>query len=192
MRENMADEKIYQAISADPDKWIELACSLAETSSKHGGGPFGAVVVQIDDQTGEIIRYWTGTNSVVQSHDPTAHAEIQVIRDACRELKVFNLDVIRENDSRLPQPGPTSHCEIYCSCEPCPMCYAAIRWARIPVLNFAASRFDAAHAGFSDLSIYEELSLPYAQRDLKVRQMKPANQQNAFSFWNRNTKRSEY
>jgi tRNA(Arg) A34 adenosine deaminase TadA len=72
------------------------------------------------------------------------------------------------------------------------MCYAAIRWARIPVLNFAASRFDAAHAGFSDLSIYEELSLPYAQRDLKVRQMKPANQQNAFSFWNRNTKRSEY
>ncbi|MGD2142315.1 MAG: nucleoside deaminase, partial [Candidatus Bathyarchaeota archaeon] len=123
----------------EPNCWIEMACNEAKQSLEMGGGPFGAVLLQIDDETGEVIRLWKDHNHVVEQRDPTAHAEISVIRSACRELGVHLLGRIDKAQSRLPQKGETSHCEIYSSCEPCPMCFSAILWARIPVLVFSAS-----------------------------------------------------
>ena len=85
--------------------------------------------------------------------------------------------------SNLMQPNNLSHCELYSSCEPCPMCYAAIRWAQIPAVTFAATRFAAAAAGFSDQAIHEELALPYDSRPLKIRRAEFPEAQEAFTLW---------
>src|SRR5258706_15243445 len=113
------------------------------------GGPFGAVVVK----DGRIIA--RGWNRVTTSHDPTAHAEVTAIREACRALGDFRL----------------TECELYSSCEPCPMCLGAIYWARIQRLYFAAGRQDAAEAGFDDEFIYREGPLAPAERRLPTRQL---------------------
>jgi len=108
------------------------------------GGPFGAVVVR----AGEIVG--RGWNQVTSTNDPTAHAEMVAIREACQRLGTFRLE----------------GCELYASCEPCPMCLSAIYWARLDKLGYAATRHDAAAAGFDDEWIYREMSLPPDQRRL--------------------------
>ncbi|GIQ86132.1 hypothetical protein KIPB_007926, partial [Kipferlia bialata] len=113
-------------------------------------GPFGAVIVQYDSATNEAIRHWVDCNAVVTSCDPSAHAEVSVIRKVCAELQTVHLD-------SLSDPVP-SYCALYSSCEPCPMCYAASRWARLPVIAYAADRDDAERAGFVDAELYRELS----------------------------------
>ncbi len=175
----------FQGIMADSNKWIELACDTATASVKQGGGPFGAVILQIDRDSEAILRYWIASNAVVEQNDPTAHAEVRVIRSACKELGVFNLGKILKDESYLSQPGERSYCVVYSSCEPCPMCYSAISWARIPALYFAADRFDAAQPGvdFSDLEFYKEFEKPYFQRKLEVCKCVTPNATEAFKIW---------
>ena len=175
----------FAGIEAAPNRWLEMACEEARASVGEGGGPFGAVLVQVDDETGRAIRYWRDRNHVVELSDPTAHAEVSVIRSACSELGVFHLDRIDRDESRLPQEGPTSHCEIYSSCEPCPMCYSAIAWARIPVLVFAATRFEASapQVGFRDEDMHRELCKPYGERNVKVYHASSPCAAEAFDLW---------
>ena len=176
---------IYQNIMIESNRWIELACEEAKDSVERGGGPFGAVILQVDDETNEVIRYWMEHNHVTEFCDPTAHAEISVIRSACHELGVTNLGRIDRSESKLPQKGETSHCEIYCSCEPCPMCYSAIVWARIPVVVFSATRYDAAQPGvdFLDEEIHDELMKDYGDRGVRVFRALSPNSQEAFELW---------
>lgn len=125
------------------------------------GGPFGAVIVH----QGEIIA--RGWNQVTSSGDPTAHAEIVAIREACRHRRDFRL----------------SGCELYTSCEPCPMCLGAIYWSRVDRLYFAAGRRDAAGAGFDDEFLYTELNLPLAHRRLPTAQILREEAVAAFAEW---------
>lgn len=183
----------YEGIEVNSNKWIELACEIAFDSVKNEGGPFGAVLLQIDDETDKVIRYWKSSNKVTQLSDPTAHAEVIAIRSACSSLGVFNLGLIEKDESKLPQVGDSSHCEIYSSCEPCPMCYAAIHWAGIPNLYFAATRFDAEAPGlnFSDAEIYADLEKPYKSRKIKACQCSTSNSLDAFNLW-KNIEKTEY
>jgi len=125
------------------------------------GGPFGAVVVR----DGKIIA--VAGNCVTSSNDPTAHAEVVAIREACKSMETFDL----------------SGCEIYASCEPCPMCLGAIMWARIDKLYYAADRNDAAMAGFDDELFYTELALPIDQRILKPTQLLSEEANIVFEKW---------
>ncbi len=131
------------------EQYMKEAIRLAETGMNKGeGGPFGAVVVR--DNT-IIGRGW---NRVLATNDPTAHAEITAIRDACRLTGGYWLE----------------GAEIYVNCEPCPMCLSAIYWARIEKLTYAASRNDAAAIGFNDALIYREVCLPAEERSIIMRQ----------------------
>ena len=151
--------------------FLERAIELSEENVRAGrGGPFGAVIAR----DGVIIA--EGTNSVPVSNDPTAHAEIAAIREACRRLKRFHLE----------------DCEIHTSCEPCPMCLGAIYWARLGRLVFAASREDAASAGFDDSVLYREVALPPEQRRLPCRQALRERAIHAFEQWNRKPDRVSY
>ena len=134
------------------------------------GGPFGAVVVK---ENRIIARGW---NQVTSANDPTAHAEIVALREACRQLGDFRL------------PG----CELYSSCEPCPMCLGAIYWARVDRLFFAATRQDAAEAGFDDEWLYREIPLPVAQRRLPTRQLLREASLDAFDQWKAKPDRIPY
>ena len=126
------------------------AIRLARENVRSGnGGPFGAVIVR----EGKVLG--RGVNLVTASNDPTAHAEMLAIREACQALGTFRLEA----------------CSIYCSCEPCPMCLAAIYWARIDKVYYAAQREDAAAVGFSDEFIYTELNRPVGERKISCRQM---------------------
>ena len=184
---NIKHKNLYRAIEIEGDKWMKLACETAKNSVIEKGGPFGAIVLQIDSETNEIIRYWTNHNQVTSTNDPTAHAEIMTIRSACKSLGVFKLDEIKKEDSQLSQPGELSHCIIYSSTEPCPMCYSAICWAKIPALFFAATRFDSGVKGvdFSDEEIYNELAKPYAERKMIIYQCTTDNSLDAFNLWKR-------
>ncbi len=152
------------------DKHMQLAIRLAKENIRNGGGPFGAVIVK----DGEVIA--TGANRVTANNDPTAHAEVQAIRAACDKMGTFVL----------------AGCEIYSSCEPCPMCLGAIYWARLSRLYFAASKDDAAEAGFSDAFIYKELSLEPEQRSLATRIMMSEQGAEVFKLWNTQTDKTEY
>ena len=134
------------------------------------GGPFGAVVAK----DGRIIA--RGWNQVTSTNDPTAHAEIVAVREACQQL----------NDFRL------AGCEIYSSCEPCPMCLSAIYWARLDRLYFAATRQDAAEAGFDDDWLYREIPLPVEQRRLPARQLLREAALDAFAQWKAKPDRIPY
>ena len=184
---NIKTQGIYKGIEVVGDTWMEMACDAAKNSIAESGGPFGAVIVQVDDASNAIIRYWMNHNQVTLINDPTAHAEVMTIRSACASLGVFNLGCIQKEESLLSQPGATSHCVIYSSAEPCPMCYSAICWANIPLLLFAATRFDAAVQGvnFSDEAIYEELAKSYSERNRKVYQCTVGNSLDAFNLWKR-------
>ncbi len=137
---------------------IELSI---ENVASGRGGPFGAVIVK----DGTVIA--EGANRVTLTNDPTAHAEIIVIRAACEKLVRFELQGY----------------EIYASCEPCPMCLGAIYWARLSRVYFAAVDADAAKAGFDDSSIYGELALPHAQRRIPMIQMMREEALAAFDEW---------
>lgn len=134
------------------------------------GGPFGAVVVK----DGRIVG--RGANAVTSSNDPTAHAEVMAIRDACKNLNTFQLD----------------GCEIYSSCEPCPMCLGAIYWARPSKLYFAAGRQDAANAGFDDSYIYEQIPLPANQRDIVTKQFLTEEAVVVFNDWVKMEQKTPY
>jgi len=176
---------LYKGIITSPNKWIDLACDLASESVKTGGGPFGAVLIQVDSPSGLVIRYWATSNGVTKRNDPTAHAEVLAIRSACDSLGVFHLDMIHKPASRLDQPGMYSHGILFSSCEPCPMCYGAISWAKIPCLFFGASRYDAAAnmVGFSDAEIYNEIEKPYAARKIKSFKCNGYKTTEAFYLW---------
>ncbi|AKP74019.1 Guanine deaminase [Piscirickettsia salmonis] len=180
----------YEEISAPASQWLERANEEALQSVKNGGGPFGAVIVQADNETGEVIRHWVSHNQVVLSHDPTAHAEVMVIRMAAKELGVVDLGCIYQGQAKLSQSSEQSYCVMYSSAEPCPMCISAIYWAGIKKLMFSATRFDAAKPGvdFSDAVIYEELARPYHQRRyMQVEYAKTANHLDAFDYYKNNT-----
>ena len=182
----------YVGVEMIGNKWMKLACSEALASVKAGGGPFSTVIVQIDDESNRVIRYWISWNRVTEWRDPTAHGEVTAIRQACSELGVIGLGHIMKDDPnlKLPQKGKTSHCELYTSGEPCPMCYAATRWARIEWLYFAATVFDAAQqgVGFVDEPIYAELALNYADRQkmgVNCFQCTVDNSLDAFNYYKR-------
>ena len=129
------------------NKFLQLAISLSQEAVENNkGGPFGCVVVK----NGKIIG--KGYNAVTSLNDPTAHAEIVAIREACQNLNSFQLE----------------GCEIYSSCEPCPMCLGAIYWARPDAVYFASTRSDAAEAGFDDAFIYDEINILPAKRKIKM------------------------
>lgn len=129
------------------EKFMNEAIALAESGMKKGeGGPFGCVIVKDDRIIGR------GNNKVISTNDPTAHAEIIAIREACKNLNSFQLE----------------NCEVYTSCEPCPMCLGAIYWARPKVVYYANTRKDAANIGFDDSMIYDEISTDLEKRKIPV------------------------
>ena len=146
-----------------------IRISLEKMRRNHGG-PFGAVVVR----KGKIVG--RGWNRVTSSNDPTAHAEIVAIRDACRRLKTFRLD----------------DCELYTSCEPCPMCLSAIYWARLSRVYYANTRKDAAHIQFDDEFIYTEVSRPISKRTLKMKQLLRDEALAAFREWEKKADKVPY
>jgi guanine deaminase len=142
--------------------FMERAIQLSiENVVSGGGGPFGAVIAK----QGKIIA--EGANQVTSTNDPTAHAEILAIRQACEKLGVFEL----------------KDCELYTSCEPCPMCLGAIYWARLARIYFANSAEDAAKIGFNDSFIYNELKLPYSGRHIPTVQMMREEALAGFRTW---------
>ena len=150
--------------------FMREAIRLSRESVKNGGGPFGAVIVK----DGEIIA--AASNNVTQDNDPTAHAEVSAIRDAAKKLKTFNL----------------SGCEIYTSCEPCPMCFGAVYWARLDKLYFANTKQDAKAIGFDDSFIYEEIELPYNKRKIPNIQLLQNEAIEAFKDWEQKEDKTEY
>ncbi|HEY1950744.1 MAG TPA: nucleoside deaminase [Bryobacteraceae bacterium] len=151
--------------------WMRQAIDLAlENVRSEGGGPFGALVVK----DGRLIA--TGVNVVTNSNDPTAHAEVTAIRNACRALGSFQL----------------SGCEIFTSCEPCPMCLGAIYWARPERFYFACSREDAAAYGFEDAFIYEELQRQPEERAINGQRLTSEERLLPFEQWKRSQAKVPY
>jgi guanine deaminase len=187
-KHNLLIGAVYQGIETKGDPWMKMASAEALKSVQNGGGPFGVVIVQVDDASGKVLRYWTNHNHVVEWTDPTAHAEVTTIRAAARELGVLDLGHINKKDSKLAQPGEWSHCVLYSSAESCPMCLSAIYWAGIKNLVFAATRYDAAAkgVGFDDKMIYDELARPYAKRKhMHVVHANIDNSLDAFNYYKR-------
>ena len=152
------------------DELMRRAIALSEESVKNGGGPFGAVIAR----NGEIVA--EASNRVTLDHGPTAHAEVSAIRLAAQRLGTFNL----------------SGCDIYTSCEPCPMCLGAIYWARLDNIYYANNRKDAAHIGFDDDFIYNELALNPAERTKRMQLLLPDEAINAFKMWEEKEGKAEY
>lgn len=153
------------------EKFMSEAIGLAgRNASSVSGGPFGALIVK----DGEIIS--ARTNSVTPDKDPTAHAEVNAIRDACRKLDTFDL----------------SGCTLYTSCEPCPMCLSAAYWAKVDKIYFAAGRDDAADAGFSDSFIYDEFSKSMEDRTIPIEQIMPEEGKEPFTLWKKNDDKIPY
>ena len=149
---------------------MRKAIELSIENVANGGGPFGAVIAR----NGEIIA--TGVNRVTANNDPTAHAEVSAIRAAAEKLGRFDL----------------SDCEIFPSCEPCPMCLGAIYWARLNKIYFANNKTDAKNIGFDDSFIYDELALPRDQRHLSAEEMMRNEAIKAFEAWTKKTDKIEY
>jgi len=152
-------------------EFMQKAIALSIDNVKQNkGGPFGAVIVK----NGEIIA--TGANCVTSENDPTAHAEVTAIRNACKVLNSFQLD----------------DCEIYTSCEPCPMCLGAIYWARPKAVYYGNTKADAAEINFDDQFIYDELDLHTNKRNLKMVEFMRIEANEAFKLWAKNTSKVEY
>jgi len=155
----------------DHKKFMKEAIKLAsQNANDNQGGPFGAIVVK----DGEIVG--RGVNKVTTTNDPTAHAEVVAIRDAAKNLDTFNLE----------------GCEIYSSCEPCPMCLGAIYWARINMLHYAGTKDDAAKADFDDSVIYKEFSLPKEKRFIPSSQLMRDDAVKIFEEWIKNENKIQY
>lgn len=153
------------------EQWIHQAVELAASNVREGrGGPFGALVVK----DGEVIG--TGVNLVTASHDPTAHAEINAIRVACQHLQSFEL----------------TGCDLYTSCEPCPMCLSAIYWARPRAYYFACTRDSAAEAGFDDAYIYDELHLRPDERAIPGHCLTALKSEEPFVEWAQTVQKIRY
>ena len=146
------------------------AIVLSVDNVRNGGGPFGAVITR----NGEVVA--TGVNRVTANNDPTAHAEVSAIRNAAEALGTFDL----------------SDCEIYTSCEPCPMCLGAIYWARLKKVYFANNKTDAKNIGFDDSFIYDELALPRQERKLASEILLHDEAMEAFRLWDRKEDKIEY
>lgn len=153
------------------EKYMTEACNEARKGMRNNeGGPFGAVIVQ----NGEIIG--RGNNKVTSTNDPTAHAEMVAIRDACKKMKDFHLpDAV-----------------LYTSCEPCPMCMAAIYWANIKTVYFASDRNDAERIGFDDKFIYDELPLPIEKRSINMSKLDLHLADEVFEEWTTKNDKTEY
>ena len=151
--------------------FLKKAIELADENSASGrNGPFGAIIVKDNKIIGE------GRNKVVETNDPTAHAEINAIRKACQELN--------SNELR--------NCTIYSSCEPCPMCLSAILWARIDRIVYAATREDAARAGFDDKKILQEVKKSWGERQVNSRRIKLDPAWQVFENWINNPAKKTY
>ncbi len=152
------------------EELMRRAIKLSEQSVRSGGGPFGAVIAK----DGNIIA--EGNNSVTLNIDPTAHAEVSAIRNACQQLKTFDL----------------SGCEIYTSCEPCPMCLGAIYWAHIDKIYYGCDRKDARNIGFDDDFIYEEIPLKPEDRKKPSEELLRNEALNAFYLWDHKADKTKY
>ena len=150
--------------------FMRRAIELSLENVKRGGGPFGAVITKNEEILAESC------NLVTKINDPTAHAEINVIRTAAQKLETFDL----------------SGCVIYSSCEPCPMCLGAIYWARIDKVVFANTTSDAKNIGFDDSLIYEEISRPLQEREIEFRQLLREEALEAFKAWEESDNKIEY
>ena len=156
--------------SADDRRFMQMAIELSVKNIDEGGGPFGAVIVK----DGKVVA--TGANRVVPNNDPTAHAEVVAIRNACRELATFDL----------------SGCTVYASCEPCPMCLSAIYWAEIDRICYANTKRDAAAIDFDDSFIYDQLRLDYDRRSIHCEHFMRDEALSAFRKWKSYADKVEY
>jgi guanine deaminase len=147
--------------SANPEFLCRAIALATENVIRGSGGPFGAVIVRDGRIVGE------GVNTVTAAHDPTAHGEVNAIRAACKALGTFSL----------------AGCELYTSCEPCPMCLAAAYWARIDAIYYGARAADAARAGFDDTFIYQEIRKSSAERKLPATQLLGEEAWSSFAAW---------
>ncbi len=153
------------------NSYMKEAIELSRKNVREGrGGPFAALIVK----DGKVIA--RGTNLVTSVNDPTAHAEIVAIREACRSLNSFHL----------------AGCDLYATCEPCPMCLGAIYWARLDNVYFAGTRHDAADIGFDDSFIYEELPLPVSRRKIRMTQVMRDEALVAFQDWRSKRDKIQY
>jgi guanine deaminase len=153
------------------EKFMRMAIRLSlQKMRENHGGPFGAVIVR----NGKIVG--RGWNRVTSSNDPTAHAEVTAIREACKKLETFQLD----------------DCDLYTSCEPCPMCLAAIYWARLRKVYYANTRKDAAAIDFDDDFLYREVALPVARREIPMKQLLRKDALNVFAEWKKKTDKIPY
>jgi tRNA(Arg) A34 adenosine deaminase TadA len=152
------------------EKFMKEAIDLSKQNVDNGGGPFGAVIVR----NGEIVA--RGVNRVTANNDPTAHAEVTAIREAAKVLNTFNL----------------SDCEIYTSCEPCPMCLGAIYWARLGRIYYGNTKANAKAIGFDDSFIYEEIEKPIDKRKIPTKQLLPNEAIAAFNKWQNMVTKTEY
>lgn len=153
------------------EKFMQEAILLSGQSIyKNEGGPFGCVIVKGNEIVGR------GYNKVTSHNDPTAHAEVVAIRDACKNLNSFQLQ----------------DCEIYTSCEPCPMCLGAIYWARPKIVYFANNRQDAADIGFDDSMIYEEMKSPIEERKIPIKNLGREEAIKIFEAWKNKPDKTEY
>ena len=158
-------------MNSEQMQFMREAIRLSKEGMTNGhGGPFGAVVVK----EGKIVG--RGFNEVTSTNDPTAHAEVMAIRDACKQLQTFQLE----------------GCEIYTSCEPCPMCMGAIYWARPTKVYYACTREDAAKIGFDDSYIYNELKLDIAERGIPLHNISREEAMIVFEEWDRKENKTEY
>ena len=156
--------------SAEDAHFMEMAIALSEESVDLGGGPFGAVIVR----NGEVIA--TGTNRVVPDNDPTAHAEVRAIRNACQKLGTFEL----------------SGCTVYSSCEPCPMCLSALYWAGVSRICYGNTKADAKAIDFDDSFIYDQLDLNYEDRSIRCDHFMRDRAIKAFEKWAAKTDKAPY
>jgi tRNA(Arg) A34 adenosine deaminase TadA len=154
----------------DISKYMRKAIEWAKKSVEKGGGPFGAVIVK----DGVVVAQ--GYNCVTLNNDPTAHAEVTTIRKACKKLKTFDL----------------SGCEIYTSCEPCPMCLSAIYWARIDKIYYGCTKTDAKNIGFDDSFIYDQIDLKPEKRAIPSVNMMQKEAMEAFRLWDEKEDKTKY
>jgi guanine deaminase len=153
------------------EKFMQEAIRLSREGSRNGeGGPFGCIIVKGEEIIGR------GNNKVLLLNDPTAHAEVVAIREACKSLGTFQLE----------------DCEVYTTCEPCPMCLGAIYWARPKVIYYANNREDAAHIGFDDSMIYEEITRPLTGRKIPMKKVGREEAIKVFEEWHMHDERRLY
>ena len=162
---------IFLLVMTREEKFMHEAIELSKKGMLNNeGGPFGCVIVKDDVIVGR------GNNKVTSTNDPTAHAEVMAIRDACKNLNSFQLE----------------NCEIYTSCEPCPMCLGAIYWARPKAIYFANNRDDAATAGFDDTMLYNEMKCSIAERKIPIKSIGRAEAIKVFEAWKLNENKVQY